>query len=473
MTNANACKLFAFGRCLKFLSGAVLLLCGAALGQWTPDYQLTTSGSASTTYSNAWSVAACGSLVHVVWVDLRDGNAEVYYKRSSDRGLNWGSDIRLTYNSGQSWNPCVACQGQVVHVVWSDTRSGNLDVYYKRSSDGGFTWGPDVQLTNDLTWSYYPSLAVHDSSVYMVALSGGLICRRSADCGMTWQGATTLSTDAYLTPGPSVAASEYGVYVTWVGIRDGNEEIYFKRSTSRGTTWGPDARLSFDSHTSSDPSIAMSGTCVHVVWSDDRTGDGSEVYYRQSMDDGESWGAETRMTTSPDWSTSPSVAASGSNVHIAWQDARTGDFEIIYRRSTDGGTSWGADFALTNDPASSLYPSATVSDSALFVVWTDERTGGSDIFFKSNPTGNPPSVTESTERVGPQVRATFRVEPNPFCASARVPGCESETFDVYDATGKRVAVCPGSAVCGNLPAGTYFIHGRQGAGVSVAIVKSR
>jgi len=451
----------------------VLLLCSAALGQWTPDHQLTTSGAASTSFSNAWSVAASGSTVHAVWVDMRDGNTEVYYKRSSDRGQNWGSDIRLTFNSGQSWNPSVACQGNVIHVVWSDTRSGNLDVFYKRSADGGFTWGPDVRLTSDLTWSWYPSLAVHDSSVYMVALSGGLICRRSADCGLTWQGVTTLSTDAYLTPGPSVAASEDGVYVVWVSSRDGNEEIYFKRSTSRGTTWGPDARVTFDTHTSSDPSIAVSGTCVHAVWSDDRTGDGSEVYYRQSMDGGESWGAETRLTTSPDWSTRPSVAASGSNVHVVWQDARTGDFDIIYRRSTDGGAVWGPDFTLTNDPASSYYPSVAQSDSAVFVLWTDERTGGSDIFYKCNPTGNPPSVTESSERVGPQVRATLRVEPNPFRTSTRVPGCELEMFDVYDAAGKRVAVNAGSSVGASLPAGMYFIQSRSRSGLSVAIVKSR
>lgn len=473
MTNADACKQAAFGRLLGCVLVAGLLFCPVALGQWTPDYQLTTSGAASTSYNNAWSVAVCGSTVHAIWVDMRDGNTEIYYKRSSDRGATWGSDVRLTCNAGQSWNPSIACQGEAVHVAWSDTRSGNLDVFYKRSADGGYTWGPDVRITSDLTWSWYPSLAVSDSSVYLVALSGGLICRRSADCGLTWQGVVTLSPDAYLTPGPSVTASEYGVHVSWVSSRDGNEEVYYKRSTSRGTTWGPDVRMTFDDHTSCDPSVAASGNCVYAVWSDDRTGDGSEIYYRQSMDNGESWGAELRLTTSPDWSTRPSVAASGSNVHVVWQDARTGDLDIVYRRSTDAGASWGSDFALTNDPASSYYPSIARSDSALFVVWTDERTGGSDIFFKSDPTGNPPSVTESSERVGPQVRAAFRVEPNPFCVSGRVPGLEAELFDIYDATGRLVAVDFGSSVGAALPAGTYIVHSRSHAGVSAAAVKAR
>lgn len=35
-----------------------------------------------------------------------------------------------------------------------------------------------------------------------------------------------------------------------------------------------------------------------------------------------------------------SIASSGSSIHVIWQDNRGGNWEIYYRRSTNGGTTW-------------------------------------------------------------------------------------------------------------------------------------
>ena len=63
--------------------------------------------------------------VHVVWQDERDGNSEIYYKRSTDGGVSWGSDIRLTNNTSYSEGACVSVSGQIVYVVWFDYRDGH------------------------------------------------------------------------------------------------------------------------------------------------------------------------------------------------------------------------------------------------------------------------------------------------------------------------------------------------------------
>ena len=36
-----------------------------------------------------------------------------------------------------------------MHVVWHDYRDGNSEIYYKRSIDGGVSWSADMQLTED------------------------------------------------------------------------------------------------------------------------------------------------------------------------------------------------------------------------------------------------------------------------------------------------------------------------------------
>jgi hypothetical protein len=42
--------------------------------------------------------------------------------------------LRLTSGGGDSAGPSIAVSGRAVHVVWIDRRDGNSEVYYKRKS---------------------------------------------------------------------------------------------------------------------------------------------------------------------------------------------------------------------------------------------------------------------------------------------------------------------------------------------------
>ncbi len=158
--------------------------------QWQPDVRLTNAAYNSyTTYNNAWCIASSGDVVHVVWFDLRDLNYEIYYKRSTNGGIVWGADTRLTSNSAVSRHPSVAVSGQVVHVVWDDDRNVNPEIYYKRSTDGGVSWGADTRLTNN------PAVSTR----------------------------------------PSISVSGQVVHVVWTDTRDGNYEIYYKLNPTGNT----------------------------------------------------------------------------------------------------------------------------------------------------------------------------------------------------------------------------------------------
>jgi hypothetical protein len=82
------------------------------------------------------NIAVSGSVVHLVWFDLRDGNYEIYYNRSADGGINWETDTRITNELAFSFYPSVAVSGNMVHIVWQDTRDGNNEIYYKRNPTG-------------------------------------------------------------------------------------------------------------------------------------------------------------------------------------------------------------------------------------------------------------------------------------------------------------------------------------------------
>ena len=90
-----------------------------------------------------------GNNLYVVWWDGRDLDREIYFNRSTDNGLTWHQDTRLTNSSGWSEYPSIAVSGSNVHTVWMDDRDESFypEIYYKHSTDGGQSWSSDEKLT--------------------------------------------------------------------------------------------------------------------------------------------------------------------------------------------------------------------------------------------------------------------------------------------------------------------------------------
>jgi len=275
-----------------WFTAALLLISSISFAQWQPDVRLTFSPDTSRLGYHNGNIASVVNFVHVFWYDKRDGNFEIYYKRSTDGGNNWSSDIRLTNNPGNSQMPSCALNGSIVHVVWNDNTGGTYQVYYKRSTDAGVTWSADTMLTNvtpPAAGYFYPHMS----------LSGLLM------------------------------------FIVWYENRDGNNEIYYKCSTDGGVSWGADTRLTNDPAMSSLPSVVLSGSNVHIVWNDQRDGN-YEIYYKLSTNGGVSWGSDTRLTNDPASSERPSISISNSVLHIVWFDTRDGNQEIYYKLNPTG-----------------------------------------------------------------------------------------------------------------------------------------
>ncbi len=418
-----------------------LILMGAfaSQAQWQPDQRLTNNPSPSnTSLNNAWCVAASGDTVHVAWDDQRTGNYEIFYKRSTDGGLTWGADTQLT-NSIYSYDPCITVSGSVVHIVWQEEKDGYYEMYYKRSVDGGVTWDADKRLTTNTSDSWNPSIAVNGQVIHVVwederQGNSEIYYKGSTDGGVTWGADTRLTNNPADSWNPSVSVSGPVVHVVWYDDRDGNWEIYYKRSADGGLSWGPETRMTTNTNVSRYPCIAASGSVVHLVWHDDRDGN-YEIYYKQSTDGGISWGTDTRLTNAAEISMYPNVAVSGPAVHVVWFDMRDGNYEIYYKRSTDGGISWESDTRLTDDPAFSFYPSVAVSGNAVHVVWQDARDGNNEIYYKHNPTGDPVGINEpliSGNKIG--------VSPNPFTDEITVSNSKNEPCEIiiYDITSRKI-----------------------------------
>ncbi len=437
--------------------------------QWESDLRLTFDPSVSQTSANSgWCVAVQNDTVHVVWFDYRDGGDKIYYRRSTNNGVEWQDEVKLidtaAYYPGVPIVSLAISSPHIIHIVWCDyIRNGDDEIFYKRSTDGGTTWLPDRRLTSDdhlVENDSWPSIATsgqyvlavwHDYKWDGTRFNWDIFYKRSTNGGADWEPDQRLTSYPRMTGPPSIAATGSYVHIVWYDLGTGNAEIFYKRSTDNGLTWESEMRLTNDPAPSYMPSIGVSGSNVHVVWYDQRDGN-YEVYYKRSTDNGVNWTPDTRLTIEPAESNRPSIAVSGQNLHIVWYDQRDGNYEIYYKNSTDNGTTFGEDTRLTTDPSASFFCSVAVGASTVHVVWTDERDGNREIYYKRNPTGNA-NVDENQSKMTIQQAMVY---PNPFVGYAIIAGYENELFMVYDIAGMHVGNYFGKKVGFDLCPGIYF-----------------
>ncbi len=438
----------------------LLFLCSPAVvhAQWEPDVRLSydTLGS-QLSYNYARCVAAnpVGE-IHVVWWNGRG----ISYKRSTDSGTSWFPDTLLANVPHYCYFPAVAVSGQNVHIVWHLSTN---NVKYKRSSDGGQTWLSDTTLSSHAGYfEGWPSISVSDSLVHCVweeaYISGTtrINYRTSQDGGNNWRPEIGL-VGGYGTEYPSVGSSGANVHVAWFDSRYYN--IHYRRSTDSGNTWSPETTLCAPF----SPSVVAQGDFVHLVWMN------NGIFYKRSTDNGRTWSPDTALCLGN--ARHPTIAVSDPYVHVAWYDNRDGNYEIYYKRSSDEGISWSPDIRLTNAADSSMYPSIAISGSVVHVVWQDRRDGDWEIYYKRNLTAN--SVTAEHPLEVNQTESQPRIIPNPFASFASIPGHEAERFSLYDISGRKVGTCRGDRIGEGLSAGVYFLKPAKGEGRPVRIVKVR
>ena len=329
--------------------------------------------------------------IHVVWEDNTPGNWEIYYKRSTDGGLTWTTK-RLTWTARYSQNPAIAIDSSGnIHVVWQDNTSGNYEIYYKRSTDGGTTWQPPKRLTWSSGDSENPAIAIDSSGNIHVVWEDDthgnyeIYYKRSTDGGSTWN-TQRLTWNYGNSVDPAIAIDSSGnIHVVWANDQLFYDyEIYYKRSKDGGTTWQPPRRLTWNSYDTYDPAIAIdSSGNIHVVWEYYTSYNNYEIYYKMSTDGGSIWQPTKRITWNTSNSYDPAIAIDSSgNIHVVWHDYTPGNSEIYYKRSTDCGLTWTTQ-RLTWSSGDSYDPVIAIDSSGnIHVVWYDATPGITEIYYK-------------------------------------------------------------------------------------------
>ena len=174
-------------------------------------------------------------LVHTVYQDFSPGNNDIFYQR--DGGGFDPYTINLSNNAGESLLPSIAASKNNVHVVWYEsTGFNNGEIFYTRSTDGGNLWCCSINLSNNGGNSIDPVIAISGNNVYVVWVDNNLgvdevFYRRSTDGGVSFEPTVNLSNTPGGSLAPSITVSGNNVHVAWVDNSLGTSEIFYKRST--------------------------------------------------------------------------------------------------------------------------------------------------------------------------------------------------------------------------------------------------
>ena len=223
--------------------------------------------------------------VYVVWTDFNAGE-RIYLTHSGE--LGWTLPVALSaagVDVQGAW-PAVGPNGDlyVGWVRWNPFPDGPIDIEIVRSTDGGLSFS---RVTNPLSGAVNPRDASATSRCWRPALNGDI---------------------RYL-PSPQLAVGPDGaLHVVYSYDPDGYDsgdvvDVFYRRSTDNGATWGPEIRLN-DDGTGTDqwfPTVSVGPTNQVVATWYDRRLDTSDNYMFDyygclSRDGGVTWGTNIRIS---------------------------------------------------------------------------------------------------------------------------------------------------------------------------------
>jgi hypothetical protein len=242
--------------------------------------------------------------------------------------IGFNSDVRVnddTTNKEQS-SVAMVTYNDEIYMVWHDMRNGDFDIYFTKSTDGGTTWGDgsdnnndvrvddtdsNTNLSDDSSTQKYPDIAVDNSgNIYVVWQDNrgnrgdhDIYLAKSTDSGATFNANVRVDdngTGIFDQLHPCIGADNLGnIYIAWEDERESKTDfdIYFTKSIDGGATFvTPNVHADDDTGTGlqKKPKIAVNNSAsppvLYIVWQDDRIIQNNfDVFFTYSTDGGTIW----------------------------------------------------------------------------------------------------------------------------------------------------------------------------------------
>jgi hypothetical protein len=307
--------------------------------------------SNNTEFSERPQIAVSKNDIFIIWADeINMNNKEIMFTKSLDNGTTFSKAINISNTLKNSNRPEISAYNENVYIVWQDTQQNNTNssIMFKSSIDGGNTFNNSIELMNK-TDDSFPKISSYGNYVYIVwnnenKENSGLFFVRSSNQGDNFEKAIKIE---YSDSGESqIAVSENKVLVVWGGLDSKNiHNIYFVKSNDNGSTFTGSKTISEKITGSNNTSDYNQLTKIiknplnvevnnynlsYIVWQDTISQQNQDILLTLSNQTDNDYTKILNLSNNIGVSECPSIAISGNNVYVLWEDFISGNHEIFF-----------------------------------------------------------------------------------------------------------------------------------------------
>ena len=304
------------------------------------------SGDPATWYAHARrpSLVSNGSAdLVVMWQSFQNEQWDIYSAKCDGNAMTCAAPVLVNSDGTASTaknqtRPRMARNGNTIVAVWEDDRETGAQyphVYSSISTNAGASWGANVRVD-----------------------------------------ATYTQTSAALAPAVAVDPSSGTIYAVWeqhTGLPTSPADVYMAQWN--GSAWANHARV--DGAPAGvraiAPDIAIGSAGRFVAWEDYRNGNANADIYGARWN-GSAW-AEHVVSAQVGQQVQPSLAVSGANARVSWQDNRSGHWDIYTARWN--GSAWSDEAQVNENAQTTSYQNApalvAVGNGDFWMTWMDNR----------------------------------------------------------------------------------------------------
>jgi hypothetical protein len=380
------------------------------------------------------SIAVSGNSVYAVWTQLKeDGTYDIFFARSLDGGANYEKEKKLATASGEAPYPKLVLTGNATYVVWSQLAadSGTHEIYFTRSLNGGDEFNEPINVSNNAGDSLSPQVSALNGSVYIVwsddsSGNAEVVVAQSRTNGNSFEKYINVSNNAGESLNPQIFSTRGRVSLVWEDSTPGNglsNDIMFARGNSTGGNFDEPINVSNNPGQSLNPKIAASGANIYIAWTDASEGN-NEAYLARSVNNGATFGNFTNLSNTTADSTGQSLAASNTNVYVAWSDAAAGNRDILLIQSNNYGATFETIKNLSNNPEESVIPRISLIGDREYILWRDETVASRAEVKLTDKASSAVDFTGQSMSGEDAMSSAFEVEPGMEGGFGQQPGME-------------------------------------------------
>ncbi len=336
------------GKATIILAGLMLVVAAAPLGRAAWDENGILVCDVASNQQEPDMVTDGRGGVIIAWDDDRSGSTDIYAQRFDVSGTAmWtGGGVPLCLATGGQQGARIVANGSGGAIVtWQDYRGADNDIYAQM-----------VDATGVVMWT-----------------SGGV----------------AVSTAAGDQTAPQIIADGFGgAIIVWYDNRGADSDIYAQRLDASGTPlWTSDGvavcQVAGDQYS---PRIISDGYGGAIfIWNDERSGTRNLYAQRAKSSGAMMWatGGVAVCTAAGGQYNTVIISDDAGGGIVAWDDVRSGNFDIYAQRFDDQGTMlWTTDgVPLCSAPGNQTVPvMAKDGSGGAIVAWVDPRDGLYDIY---------------------------------------------------------------------------------------------